>query len=45
MRAVGFMLLGALIALIVVNHDASTHNQDSILKTKERIAEASRVRG
>lgn len=45
MRALGFMLLGAFIASIVINQDISSHNQASIAKTKERIAEASQARG
>lgn len=45
MRAVGFMLLGALIASFAINHDFAEYNEASIAKTKERIAVASQARG
>jgi len=45
MRALGFILLGAFMASIVMNQNVSTQNHSDIAKTKERIAEASRARG
>lgn len=45
MRALGFMLLGAFVAMIIINQDVSANSQSDIAKTKERIIEASRARG